>query len=85
MPYPDIIGMLDRIENNNYPESHLIHARALYYFFYGEAPKKDDIHCNRDYNYEPKGDAEPCRAAINSINKGLAHITTSNGVNYPWG
>lgn len=85
MPYPDIIGMLQRVENNKCPESHLIHARALYNFFYDKKPKEDDIHCNRDYNYVPKGNAETCRAAINRINKGLAHITTSKGINYPWG
>lgn len=85
VPYPDIIGMFQRIQNNKCPESHLIHARALYNFFYDKKPKKDDIHCNRDYNYIPKGNAEACSEAINRINKGIAHITTSKGTNYPWG
>ena len=84
MSYPDIIQMFNKVNKNTYSESHFIHARALYNFFYTK-PRKNDI-CSKDYNYSPTGKSEICESAINHISRGLAHITkVSQGPNRSWG
>lgn len=85
IPCPNIITMYQRVMHDIYTESHYIHARALYYFFYGQKPQKDDIHCYRDYDYKPIGDFRTCKRAIIQINKSIAHITIKKGTNFPWG
>ena len=85
MPYPDIIGIWQRVMDDSCPKSHLICARALYNFFYDSKPKKDDINGKRDYDYVPIGEHETCRTQISQINKSIAHLTLRKGTHIPWG
>ncbi len=86
IPEIDVQAFFNINSNLNYPKSHLINARALYYFFYAtkQQMRRDDINSLRDYNYKPLGKYENNKEAFERISKGVAHLTKISNCNYPW-